>query len=374
MRFNWGGACELIHKVAVPAGGHQTESIPHGRAVVRVTLQCRRRGQRVIFGRMTAYGTSIDPVSGTRLEADAPAGLATRVQPTLLVDRAADFLKAGPATSQALVASICQLSALPVAIAEHMAVTLLREYPRFGRTPEGAWVLCESAAPAWRVAAPSEEPLLSSLTFSVVDVETTGGRPDQGDRITEIAVVTVRDGRVQEVFETLVNPERSIPPFITRLTRISWDMVRDKAPFRDVCDDVLRSLENTVFVAHNASFDWRFVSSEVARASGRQLTGRRLCTVRLARRLLPQLRSRSLDWVARHYDVEIPETQRHRAAGDAIATAHCLLRLLEDARGHGCERWSDLERFLSTGSAVAKPRRGRRPSALPQPVARDTTA
>ena len=240
--------------------------------------------------------------------------------------------------------------------------------------PHWDWGLCEPAQPAWHAHAVEEEPLLSSLSFAVVDVETTGGRPGTGDRITEIAIVTVNDGRVQEVYETLVNPERSIPPFITRLTNISWEMVRDKAPFRDVCERVIRTLDGQVFVAHNVAFDWRFVSAEVVRASGRELTGRRLCTVRLARRLLPQLRSRSLDWVARHYDVEIPDGMRHRAAGDAVTTAHCLLRLLDDARSHGCERWSELERFLSTGSAVKKKRRGRKALAMPQPVERDTTA
>src|SRR6478672_3644959 len=314
-------------------------------------------------------------MSGTRLEAYVPAGVSTVAERSLLTDRAADYLKGGPADSRSLIASVCQLSLLPEAVAEHMAVTLLRDQPRFARTPDGAWRLSEPAAPAWRVAAAEAEPLLASLSFSVVDVETTGGRPDQGDRITEIAIVTVRDGAVAEVYDTLVNPERSIPPFITRLTNISWDMVRDKAPFRDVCADVLRALDGNVFVAHNASFDWRFVSAEVARSTGRELTGRRLCTVRLSRRLLPQLRSRSLDWVARHYGVEIPHGMRHRAAGDAVATAHCLLRLLEDARGHGCERWSELDRFLSSGSAAPKKRRGRRRlSGLPMPVDRDTTA
>ena len=264
----------------------------------------------------------VDPMSGTQLELDVPAGVFARAASTLLVERAADFLKAGPAPSQAIV----------------------------------------------------DEPLLSTLSFAVVDVETTGGRPGTGDRITEIAIVTVRDGCVQDVYETLVNPERAIPPFITRLTKISWDMVREKAPFRDVCAEVVATLEGHVFVAHNAGFDWRFVSAEVSRASGRELTGRRLCTVRLARRVLPQLRSRSLDWVARHYDVEIPEGQRHRAAGDAIATAHCLIRLLDDARSVGCERWSELERFLATGSAQRKKRRPRRGRALPHPVDRDTTA
>ena len=316
---------------------------------------------------------AVDPVSGTRLEPFITRGVSTRPEPTLLADRAADFLKAGAADSATLIASICQLSAVPSVVAEHMATTLLRDHPRFARTPDGAWRLSEPGAPPWPSAA-EDEPLLASLSFAVVDVETTGGRPHTGDRITEIAVVTVRNGAVADVFETLVNPERSIPPFITRLTNISWEMVRDKSPFRDVCADVLQALDGQVFVAHNASFDWRFVSAEVARTTGRELTGRRLCTVRLSRRLLPQLRSRSLDWVARHYGVEIPHGMRHRAAGDALATAHCLLRLLQDARGHGCERWTDLERFLASGSAAPRRRRRRRPPGMPQPVGLDTTA
>lgn len=318
---------------------------------------------------------AVDPVSGTRLEPFATAGVSTRPESGLLAARAADFLRAGPADSASLIASVCQLSAVPAVVAEHMALTLLRDHPRFARTADGAWRLSEPAPPGWRMAPVDDEPLLSSLTFAVVDVETTGGRPDTGDRITEIAVVTVKDGAVLDVFETLVNPERSIPPFITRLTNISWEMVRDKAPFREVCQDVLRALDGSVFVAHNANFDWRFVSAEVARSTGRELTGRRLCTVRLSRRLLPQLRSRSLDWVARHYGVEIPPGMRHRAAGDALATAHCLLRLLDDARSHGCERWSELERFLARGTAAPKKkRRGRRLSGMPKPVDKDTSA
>jgi DNA polymerase-3 subunit epsilon len=318
---------------------------------------------------------TVDPVSGTRLEPFATAGVSTRPGTSLLAERAADYLKAGPADSRSLIASVCQLSAVPAVVAEHMAVSMLHGHPRFARTTDGAWRLSEPAAPGWRaMPAVNAEPLLSALSFAVVDVETTGGRAEHGDRITEIAVVTVRDGHVADVFETLVNPERSIPPFITRLTNISWEMVRDKSPFRDVCEDVLRVLDGHVFVAHNANFDWRFVSAEVARSTGRELTGRRLCTVRLSRRLLPQLRSRSLDWVARHYGVEIPPGKRHRAAGDALATAECLLRLLGDARSHGCERWSDLERLLASGRAAAKKRRKRRASGMPQPVDKDTTA
>ena len=323
-----------------------------------------------------ARANTIDAMSGMQLELGVPDGVAARASSTVLVERAVDYLKAGPASSQALVASVCQLSSLPAVIAEHMAVTLLREHERFVRTPDGAWRLSEPAPPAWRVGTAQDEPLLSELSFAVVDVETTGGQFRFGDRITEIAVVLVRDGRVEDIYETLVNPERSIPPIITRITNINWEMVRDVAPFSGICDRVVGALDGHVFVAHNAGFDWRFVSAEVQRTSGRELAGRRLCTVRLARRLLPQLRSRSLDWVAHHYNIEIPHGQRHRAGGDALATARCLIRLLADARSHGCERWSELERFLATGNAAARrrKRRNRRERAMPHPVDKDTTA
>jgi DNA polymerase-3 subunit epsilon len=213
---------------------------------------------------------------------------------------------------------------------------------------------------------------LDGLSYVVVDVETTGGSAYGSDRITEIAAVVVRGGEVVEVFETLVNPQRSIPRWITSLTNISWDMVKDKPTFRDVCDQVLGVLRGHVFVAHNATFDWKFVTAEVARATGERLEGRRLCTVRLARRVLPQLRRRSLDQVAAHYGVEI--TARHRAGGDAVATAQVLLRMLRDVRsGHGVECWEDLDRLLAR--APGRRRRGRRNrSGMPEPVRRDTTA
>ena len=312
-------------------------------------------------------------MSGTRLERGAPATISARPTSSLLVERAADFLKTGPATSQQLVSSVCQLSSLPAHIAEHMAITLLREHPRFTRTGDGGWQIGEAAPRAWGTSY-AEEPLLSELSFAVVDVETTGGRAENGDRITEIAVVTVQGGRILDVYETLVNPERPIPPFISQLTHISWPMVRNKAPFRDIAHDVVKALEGSIFVAHNAGFDWRFVNSEVRRATGRELTGRRLCTVRMARRFLPHLRSRSLDWVAGHYNVEIPPGQRHRAAGDAIATAHCLIGMLRDARTHGCDKWSQLETYIANTPRRGRRRGRRRLSGMPTPVDKDTTA
>jgi DNA polymerase-3 subunit epsilon len=147
-------------------------------------------------------------------------------------------------------------------------------------------------------------------------------------------------------------------------------MVRDQPTFRDICPNVVAALRGNVFVAHNVTFDWKFVTHEVSRASGEQLDGRRLCTVRLARRLLPHLPRRSLDWVARYYGVDIPAAVRHRAAGDAIATAHVLLGLLRDAAGRGVTTWHELDAFLGARASGARRRR----TALPRTIDKDTTA
>jgi DNA polymerase-3 subunit epsilon len=303
------------------------------------------------------------------------AGVRLRPAETFLTSRARDFLAAGPADVVPLIEHICQLPGAPRVVAEHMAQALLGERSEFVRDGEGRWRLIERGPTPYSYVALLQRDLLVShpdllsLDYAVVDVEATGTRPWAGDRITEIAVVAVRGGIVAETFETLVNPERPIPPFVTRLTHISWEMVKKAPRFRDICDDVVRAMEGTIFVAHNAQFDWRFVSTEVERATGRHLDGRRLCTVKLARKLLPQLRSRRLDYLAMHYGVTI--TARHRAGGDAVATAKILLRLLHDARSLECHCWPDLEALL--GRILVRSRRRRR-IAMPHPVDRDTTA
>lgn len=291
----------------------------------------------------------------------------TAVEPeTLLVQRARDYLAGGPADAATLVGTICQLPGAPVAVAEHLVRTLLGANPHFAIGADGRWRLRPAGGPEATASATGSAAAHRRLIeerFVVVDVETTGGRALHGDRVTEIAAVIVEDGVIGEVYSTLVNPQRPIPPWITSLTNISWDMVRDAPSFADVCPDVTARLDGRVFVAHNAPFDWSFVGAEVARASGRQLEGRRLCTVRLARKLLPQLPRRSLDMVASHYGVEI--AARHRAAGDAVATAHVLLRLLGDAADRGYETWSQLDALFSTPTST---RRRRRPSGFPQPA------
>ena len=289
-------------------------------------------------------------------------GVTVEGRETLLTRRAVDYLAAGPADARTLIAHVCQLPSMPPAVAEHMAIALLAGHRRFVREPDGRWGLLRD------VEYPTHD-ALSGLSYAVVDVEATGGRTN-GDRITEIAVVEVKEGRATTVFETLINPERAIPPWVSRLTNISWEMVKDAPVFAEVCDQLLGVLDGRIFVAHNANFDWRFLSREVERTTGRTLAGRRLCTVKMTKKLLPTLRRRSLDWVAMHYGVQI--TRRHRAGGDAFATAQVFLRLMEDARREGCATWHDLQRLLM--APVPARRRTRRPPAMPRPVDKDTTA
>jgi len=190
-----------------------------------------------------------------------------------------------------------------------------------------------------------EDTPLRSLEYAIVDVETTGGSFEYGHRITEIAAVRVRgDGVVVDEFRSLINPERPIPSFITALTNISWDMVKDAPRFRDVACDVARVLSGAVFVAHNAAFDWRFVGAELERA-GVPVTGSTLCTVRMARKVVPELRRRSLD--ALTYFFNIPVHGRHRAYGDAVATTELFRIFMDRLDTMEVTQWNDLQQLLA---------------------------
>ncbi|HEX6308835.1 MAG TPA: exonuclease domain-containing protein [Longimicrobiales bacterium] len=219
------------------------------------------------------------------------------------------------------------------------------------------------AAPVDCAGSAREDAPIRSLEYAVVDVETTGGAWSRGHRITDIAAVRVRgDGAVVDEYRSLVNPDRPIPSFITALTNISWEMVRDAPRFADVAPHVARVLEGAVFVAHNAMFDWHFVGREMERA-GVVLRGRTLCTVRMARKLVPELRSRSLDSLI--YFFNIPIEARHRAYGDARATAQLFRVLLQRLDDLEVTHWHQLQELL-----VRRARRRRRqanPQSIPEP-------
>jgi DNA polymerase-3 subunit epsilon len=260
-----------------------------------------------------------------------------------LLERAIDRLQTGPVESAVIAREVLGLGRAPTLVAERLASALLGADPRVRRDHLGRWGLAVGQSPVTA---------LEDMVFAVVDVETTGSRAGGEDRITEVAVVLAGPrNRVEVVVDRLVDPERAIPPAVTRLTRITDAMVRGQPTFREIVDDVLAALAGRVFAAHNAQFDWRFLDSEVRRARDLRLDGPRVCTVKLARRLIPGLKNRGLDSVSRYFGVEIEN--RHRAGGDALATARILLRLLERAGEHGAATLDDLARV----NAVVRPRR-----------------
>jgi len=189
----------------------------------------------------------------------------------------------------------------------------------------------------------SEPPIdLDALEFAIIDTETTGVGMSRGHRITDIAIVRVNArGQVLHEYSTLVNPGRRIPGMITELTHINNRMVRTAPRFEDIAPDIRALLEGRVFVAHNAGFDWAFVSGELIRTTGRPLQARRLCTVRLARKVVPEIRSRSLDSLSYYFNVA--NEARHRAYGDARATAIIFRRMMERVRERDISTWQQLE-------------------------------
>ncbi|MCS7303362.1 MAG: DEDD exonuclease domain-containing protein [Bacteroidota bacterium] len=184
---------------------------------------------------------------------------------------------------------------------------------------------------------------LWDATYIVTDVETTGSHPHQ-HRIIEIACVVVQGGELGQRIHSLVNPHQFIPPFIEQLTGITNADVYAAPEESEVLPLVaqLLSLPGAVFVAHNEHFDWRFVQSGLQRCGLSIGAIPRVCTLRLARRLLPAVRKKNLDAIAEYFG--IPIHGRHRALGDAEATAHILVRLLEEAEARGI---STLEELLS---------------------------
>jgi DNA polymerase-3 subunit epsilon len=160
--------------------------------------------------------------------------------------------------------------------------------------------------------------------FAVVDIETTGGNM-RSDRITEIAIIVHNGQRVIEEYSTLVNPLKPIQPFVSALTGISNEMVMDAPTFSEVIDKVEELTANRIFVAHNARFDYGFMKNEFRR-TGRIFRRKLLCTVTTCKKVFPNRRSYGLGNICQDLNIEIHD--RHRAHGDASATAVLLEKLI----------------------------------------------
>jgi len=165
--------------------------------------------------------------------------------------------------------------------------------------------------------------------YAIVDLETTGGMAKR-DRITEIGIVVLQGDQVVDRYSTLVNPGRSIPPQITRITGITDEMVAAAPPFYEVAKRVVEITEGAVFVAHNVRFDYSFLREEFGKL-GYTFSKKQLCTVRLSRKAFPGLRSYSLGNLIKHFGIEV--NARHRALDDAEATTIILQKILKQDYG-----------------------------------------
>lgn len=169
------------------------------------------------------------------------------------------------------------------------------------------------------------------MEYAIVDIETTGSFA-AGNGITEIAILIHNGKKVIDRYETLINPQRPIPLSIQALTGITDEMVADSPLFEEVAGDIYHMLNGRVFVAHHVHFDYSFVRHHLQLA-GYPWTANKLCTVRFSRKVRPGLPSYSLGRLCR--ELHIPIVNRHRAGGDAEATAVLFSRLLEwDTAGY----------------------------------------
>ena len=256
------------------------------------------------------------------------------VSDSTLVNETFEFVNdnGGRASFLDIAETIFNLGNINAELAASLVAEMLQNDPRFA--VEAGYLLATST---------TSDALLRDLEFVVLDVEAAHERKMPA-RIVEIGAYRVRVGEVLDKFETLINPETSMPKFLANLTGISDEMLMSAPKFGDVARAFLDFIGDSVLVAHNANFDLPLLNREIARIfPGYRLRNAHLCTVDLARRLVPQLDSHRLDSVAAYFQVAIP--RRHRAADDALATARVFLKLLDYLAQNGTTTLTEARRF-----------------------------
>jgi DNA polymerase III epsilon subunit family exonuclease len=255
----------------------------------------------------------------------------TLVQDTidLLVD------SGGRAAASVIVDAVFKISHMDDDLAGFLVADLVKNDRRFKIVDNNTIELQEDS---W------QSRLLKELDFVVVDVEATGAKTPP-NRLIELGAYRIRAGRIVDKFLSLVNPEIPIPRFVIALTGISNDMVRAAPVFAEVAPRWLDFVNDSVLVAHNAPFDTSFLNHEISRVyPGHRMVNPHLCTVKLSRRIMPELNNHRLDTIADHFS--IPIISRHRAGSDALATAEIFLLLLSKLEEkHGIKDLANARNF-----------------------------
>ena len=252
-----------------------------------------------------------------------------------LVQETFDFVleSGGRATFEEITDSIFHLTNATADLAASLVNDLVQNDPRFITDDQSLTIRSSEI----------ETQPLSDIEFVVVDVEAIAGKSIP-TRIIEIGACRVAHGEIVDHFQTLVNPQLPLPPFISTLTGITEDMLWTAPQFSAIAESWLNFAGDAVLTAHNANFDVTLLNQEIARVYlGCRMRNAELCTVQLARRMMPDLEKHHLDALADHFGFQI--TGRHRAAGDAHATARVLLHLIEELEIRGVRTLAETRKF-----------------------------
>ena len=175
-------------------------------------------------------------------------------------------------------------------------------------------------------------PLSQPETIIVLDFETSGISPDYGDRAIEIGAVKVREGQIVDRFQSLMNPGVRISAFIENYTGITNEMVQDAPAVTEVMQEFAGFIGNTPLVAHNASFDRRFLNAEFDRI-GQQRKENFGCSMLISRRIYPDAPNHKLETLVRYKNLHTDGTF-HRALADAEMTARLWVAMADDLRSY----------------------------------------
>lgn len=188
-----------------------------------------------------------------------------------------------------------------------------------------------------------------SAEYCVFDFETTGTSAKY-DKVIEIGIVKIRNGKIVDTFQSFINPGRPIPYFITLMTGITNSDVEGAPYFDEIYQSIKDFVGNSVLVAHNLNFDYSFLKHECENANLQLLPNPAICTLKLARRLFPEIPSKSLVNLTRHF--KIRHRNIHRGLGDAMATAKILLKMFTHLRqDHNAETIADIIHFQNIPSS-----------------------
>jgi len=238
---------------------------------------------------------------------------------------------------------VFRLANIDASLSALLVSDLLANDPRFRVTNDRVDVVNDDA----------ELRSLNETEFVVLDIEAMTIAAHT-PRIIDLAAYRVRAGTILDDFQTLINPGNPVSGFISALTGITNDMLQTAPTFAEVAHSWLDFAGDAVLVAHNATFDVPLLNQEIGRVfPGCRMRNVELCTLNLARRIVSSPDGHKLDSLANHF--AIPIDQRHRAAGDARATAEILLRLLEEVEQYGVTTLAQLRNFRIAKQNGARP-------------------